>query len=313
VRAGATAARRARDDPGAERGTPADDAPVGGGTLYVVSTPIGNLGDMTTRATEVLSSVALVLAEDTRHTRPLLAHFGIRTPMASYHRHNEARETPALVQRLLQGDSLALVSDAGTPLLSDPGARLVSAAIAAGISVVPVPGASALLGALVMSGLPVDEFTFVGFLPRRGHDRTRALAEVVNSSRTVVLYEAGPRIGATLAGLAAAGARARRAVIAREITKRFEEAMRGTVEELCARVGGEPPRGELVLVIEGALREEPDAAGATMRAAALGAAGHSVRDVTERLVAEFGLARNAAYRIARAAADGASAAAPAGD
>jgi 16S rRNA (cytidine1402-2'-O)-methyltransferase len=190
-----------------------------GGTLFLVSTPIGNLADLSARAVETLGAVDAVLAEDTRHSRPLLERHGIRTPLVPYHEHNEAKATPALVARLAAGESFALISDAGTPLLSDPGARLVRAAVEAGITVSPVPGASALLAALVGSGIATDRFTFYGFLARKGKERTEALREIVALAHTAVLYEAPGRVGETLAALAEAGAGDREAVVARELTK----------------------------------------------------------------------------------------------
>ena len=175
------------------------------GTLYVVSTPIGNLGDLSPRAAEILRAVALVLAEDTRHAKVLLDHAGIRTPMASHHEHNEAASTPGIVARLCAGESIALVSDAGTPLVSDPGARLVRAAIEAGVPVVAIPGPSALLAALVTSGLDATRFTFYGFLERKGTDAHAGAREIARLPHTAVLYEAPARVAATLADLAARG------------------------------------------------------------------------------------------------------------
>ncbi len=267
------------------------------GALFVVSTPIGNMGDFSFRAVETLRAVSLVLAEDTRHTRPLLARHGIGTPLASYHEHNEAKATPGLVARLLAGDNLALVSDAGTPLLSDPGARLVQAAVEAGVRVVPVPGASALLAALVAAGLPADRFTFFGFPPRKGRERAATFAEVAALSHTAVLYEAPGRVGDTLAELASAAGADRTAAVARELTKQFEEVRRGTLGELARYYADSAPRGEVVLVIGGA----PPAAGASdealrERARTLLAGGASARDAAARLVAELGVGRNAAYR-----------------
>src|SRR5947208_9209140 len=164
------------------------------GTLYLVSTPLGNLGDMSHCAFEVLSSAALVIAEDTRHSRRLLDHYGIATPLSSYHEHNEAKETPRLISRLRSGDSIALISDAGTPLISDPGSRLVAAALDANIPVVPIPGPSSVMAALVASGMPLDRFTFYGFLPRKGGERTELIEEIVGSRSTVVLFEAPNRV-----------------------------------------------------------------------------------------------------------------------
>jgi 16S rRNA (cytidine1402-2'-O)-methyltransferase len=268
------------------------------GTLHVVSTPIGNLGDLSARAIEVLGSVAAILAEDTRHTRVLTAHHGIATPLLAYHEHNEAEATPRLLARLEAGESLALVSDAGTPLLSDPGARLVQAAVAAGIAVSPVPGASALLAALVGAGLPADRFTFYGFLPRKGRERAEALAELVALPHTAVLYEAPGRLGATLAELAAGGLAGRDAVVARELTKKFEEFRRGTVGELAAYYGAQEARGEVVLLVAGAPPSVLDEGALRARAATLRAEGKSARDVQRDLMEAAGAPRNLAYRIA---------------
>lgn len=267
------------------------------GRLYVVSTPIGNLGDLSPRAVETLAGVSLVLAEDTRHSRHLLDHFGIRAPLASYHEHNEARTTPALVERLLAGESMAIISDAGTPLLSDPGARLVRAAIDAGVAVVPVPGASALLAALVASGIPADRFTFYGFLPRKGRERSELLGEIAALRHTAVVYEAPGRVAGTMAELAGLAAD-RQAAVARELTKQFEEVRRGTVGELARYYEDSPPRGEVVLVIEGAAPPPLDEEAVRQRARALRAEGVSAREVARTLVAEHGVARNTAYRLA---------------
>ena len=272
------------------------DAP---GLLYIVSTPIGNLGDLSARAIEMLKSVHVVLAEDTRHSRPLLQRFDVDTPLVSYHEHNEARTATALVARMVAGESMALISDAGTPLLSDPGARLVAAAIEAGVRVVPIPGASALLSALVASGISADRFTFFGFLERKGAERTRAVAEIASLSHTAVLYEAAPRVAATLRDLSEAGGGARMAAVARELTKQFEEVKRGTLDALAAYYDGSPPRGEVVIVIEGAPLVEVDEEAAREHARALRAGGLSVRDVARSLVAEQRIARNVAYRLAQ--------------
>ena len=268
------------------------------GTLYVVSTPIGNMGDFSFRGVETLRSVATVLAEDTRHTRHLLDRYEIDVPLVAYHEHNEAKSTPGLVTRLLGGESLALVSDAGTPLLSDPGARLVRAAADAGVRVSPVPGPSALLAALVASGLDVDRFTFLGFLARKGHERRSAIGDVIASPHVVVLYEAANRTAGTLAELAAAGAGERATVVARELTKQHEELRRGTVAELAAYYEQTPPRGEVVIVIAGRTPEALDEEELRARAAELRAQGRSARDVAAALSAELGAPRNVAYRLA---------------
>ncbi len=277
-----------------------DDSVVGAGsgTLYIVSTPIGNLGDLSARALETLRTADAILAEDTRHTRALLTHFELHTPLESYHEHNEAATTPGLVGRLQLGATLALVSDAGTPLLSDPGARLVRAAAAAGVAVVPVPGASALLAALVGAALPVDRFTFFGFVPRKGPERRTLLADVAALRHTAVLYEAPGRVAETLADLAAAGAGDRDAVVARELTKQFEEFLRGTVQALAAQCAATPPRGEMVLVVAGGEAPTLDEAALKARATALRAEGLSARDVVRVLMEDEGAPRNLAYRLA---------------
>jgi 16S rRNA (cytidine1402-2'-O)-methyltransferase len=269
------------------------------GTLYVVSTPIGHMGDFSFRGVDTLRSVAAVLAEDTRHSVHLLARYDIATPLLPYHEHNEAKATPALVARLVAGESFALISDAGTPLLSDPGSRLVRAAVAAGVPVSPVPGASALLAALVASALDVDRFTFFGFLPRKGAERREAVGDITVLRHAAVLYEAPSRVADTLAELAGAGAGSRAAAVARELTKQFEETRRGTVAELAAYYVDVPPRGEVVILIAGAGAPHPVSEDALRaRAAELRAEGRSARDVAAALVAELGAPRNLAYRLA---------------
>lgn len=268
------------------------------GTLHIVSTPIGNLGDLSPRAVETLGAVAAILAEDTRHSRVLLDRNAIRTPLLAHHEHNEAESTPGFVARLLAGESLALISDAGTPLLSDPGARLVRAAIDAGVPVSPVPGPSALLAALAGAGLDAERFTFYGFLARKGKARGATLAAVVALPHTAVLYEAPTRLAATLRALADAGAGERQAVVARELTKQFEEFRRGTVHELAAYYEAQEPRGEIVLLVEGAAPVVADEATLRARAAELRASGMSARDVVQDLMETAGAPRNLAYRIA---------------
>ncbi|MDO8502416.1 MAG: 16S rRNA (cytidine(1402)-2'-O)-methyltransferase [Gemmatimonadaceae bacterium] len=272
--------------------------PTTGGALYIVSTPIGNMGDMSFRAVEVLSSAALVVAEDTRHSRRLLDHYQITTRCSAYHEYNEARETPRLVRRLEAGEAIALITDAGTPLLSDPGARLVAAAIAAGIDVIPVPGASALLAALVASGIAGDQFTFFGFLPRKGKDRHRALTDIMRLTHAAIIYESPLRVGATLKELAEAGAGSRAAVVARELTKKFEEFARGTVAELSERFADTPPRGEVVILIGGVSPTAPSEDSIREAARQLRADGVPPRETMERLMSEHGAPRNLAYRLA---------------
>jgi 16S rRNA (cytidine1402-2'-O)-methyltransferase len=269
------------------------------GRLFVVSTPIGNMGDFSFRAVEVLKGVVLVLAEDTRHSRTLLDRYAIGTPTLAYHEHNEARTMPAVMERLLAGEDIALISDAGTPLISDPGARLVRGAIDAGIEVVPIPGASALLAALVASGLDTTRFTFFGFLPRKGRERAETIGALVDLAHTAVLYEAPARVANTLAEVGAAGAQARPAVVAREMTKHFEELRRGTVGELAAYYKDTPARGEVVIVVAGGKPAKPSHEQLRARARELRSDGMSARDVTAALVKEFGVGRNEGYRVAR--------------
>lgn len=219
------------------------------GTLYLVATPIGNLDDMTLRAIHVLESVPLIAAEDTRHTLKLLNHFGLRRPLTSLHAHNEARQLQSILGRLAQHD-IALVSDAGTPALSDPGVRLVSAAVAAGYPVIPVPGPSSVLAALVSSGLPTNQFTFLGFLPRKRGELERMLREAGEAKRTFIFFESPHRLLKTLAIMQSVlGPRS--LVVAREITKVHEEFLRGTPATLLEHFEQSPPRGELTVVVAG--------------------------------------------------------------
>ena len=269
------------------------------GRIYIVSTPIGNLGDFSFRGVEVLKTVSVVLAEDTRHSRVLLDRYDIATPMTSYHEHNEAKTTPKLVERLLGGEDVALISDAGTPLLSDPGKRLVAAAVEVGIAVVPIPGASALLSALVASALDADRFTFFGFLPRKGKERSALLDEIASSPHTAVLYEAPGRVADSLRELAER-AGDRQAVVARELTKQFEEFQRGTLATLSTYYKERPPRGEVVILVAGATPVAPDESALLADARAMRGKGLSVRDVAGEL-AKRGIARNLAYSIARKA------------
>jgi 16S rRNA (cytidine1402-2'-O)-methyltransferase len=224
------------------------------GALYIVATPIGNLDDMTARAIDVLRAVAFIAAEDTRHSAGLLRRFGIATPCLAFHEHNERQQTEVLIERLRQGSAVALISDAGTPLLSDPGYHLVRAAHAAGIRVIPVPGASAALAALSASGLPTDRFVFEGFLPAKSAARRTRLATLRAESRTLLFYEAPHRLVATLEEMAEIFGKAREAVLARELTKIYETVRYDTLEGLWRWVQGDPnqQKGECVLVVHGA-------------------------------------------------------------
>lgn len=224
------------------------------GILYVVATPIGNLADMVPRAIETLQTVAIIAAEDTRHSARLLAHFDIKTPAVAYHDHSDEHRTVQLLARLLAGESVALVSDAGTPLISDPGYRLVRSAREKGIQVVPVPGACAMVAALSAAGLPSDRFAFEGFLPAKEVARRTHLQALINDPRTLVFYEAPHRILETLQDMSAIFGTEREVVIAREITKTFETIKGGTLAEIAAWVEGDTnqQRGEIVVLVRGA-------------------------------------------------------------
>ncbi|MBE0645985.1 MAG: 16S rRNA (cytidine(1402)-2'-O)-methyltransferase [Bacteroidetes bacterium] len=220
-----------------------------GGTLYVVSTPIGNMDDITLRAIRILRDVDLIAAEDTRTTGNLLRHHGITTPTISYFSHNERQRIPMLLERLREGQALAVVSDAGTPGVSDPAALLIAAAIEEGFEVIPIPGASAALSALVASGLQMDRFHFEGFLPIKKRRQTR-IAEIAQETRTIIFYESVHRLLKTLRELEAAMGE-RRVSVSREITKKFEETVRGSFAEVIAHFEAHPPKGEFVIVVDG--------------------------------------------------------------
>lgn len=223
------------------------------GTLYVVATPIGNLGDLTTRAREVLAAVDAICAEDTRHTRQLLGAVGIERPLLALHDHNEAEMAGRLVERLKAGECLALVSDAGTPLVSDPGYRLVREVRAAGLAVSPIPGACAAIAALSVAGIPSDRFCFEGFLPAKGSGRRERLAELAKETRTLVFYESSHRIEEALADFVAAFGGEREAVLARELTKLFETVLGDTLAGIAAKVAADDNqrKGEFVIVVRG--------------------------------------------------------------
>lgn len=221
------------------------------GILYLVATPIGNMEDITFRALRVLREAVLIAAEDTRHTRKLLSHYDIHTDLISYHEHNKDRQGERVVEALSNGDA-ALVSDAGTPLLSDPGYELVQQVLEAGHQVCPVPGPSAPLTALVVSGLPTDSFTFLGYIPRKAAERKRMLEDAARSPHTQVFFEAPHRLRASLADLEAAFGSERRMAACREMTKKFEEVRRGTAAEVRSYFERQEPRGEFTLVVDGA-------------------------------------------------------------
>jgi 16S rRNA (cytidine1402-2'-O)-methyltransferase len=267
------------------------------GTLSVVATPIGNLGDLTIRAADVLRAADLVLAEDTRRTGRLLAHVGSTAPQRSLHEHNERARIDEIVARLREGATVALVTDAGTPLVSDPGLALVRACIEAGVPVVPIPGASAVLAALVVSGIASDRMAFDGFLPRRGRARTQRLAELAREPRTTVLFLAPHRAAEDLTDLVEACGTDREAALCRELTKLHEDVRRGTLAELRAGVE-DGVRGELTLVIAGAEPQDPPTLAdtdAVAEVAARVAEGTSTRDAVAEVAAELGVRRRDLY------------------
>lgn len=228
------------------------------GTLWVVATPIGNLDDLSPRAKRVLAGVAVIAAEDTRHTRHLLQHFGLATPMLALHEHNEASVVPQLLERLRAGDEVALVSDAGTPLISDPGARLVAAVRAAGLCTSPVPGPAAVVAALSVAGLPSERFAFEGFLPAKPGPRRERLAGLMGEARTLVFYEAPHRLEALLGDLERTFGAGRSAAVARELTKVHETVLDGTLAQLRERVAADANqrRGEIVVLVAGSALPE---------------------------------------------------------
>jgi 16S rRNA (cytidine1402-2'-O)-methyltransferase len=264
------------------------------GVVYVVATPIGNLEDLSPRAVRILREVELIACEDTRHTAVLCQRFEIETPRVSLHAHNEAKRVPELVTRLARGAAIALVSDAGTPLVSDPGERLVRAALEAGAEVVPVPGPSALLAALVASGFATRPFAFAGFLSRKGAERTRELESLAAFPGTLVLYEAPNRAAKTLADLRESLG-PRRVALCRELTKRHETVLRGVLGELEL----DELRGELTIVVEGPSEsrpsDSPPPADFEAELRRLLAEGRSTRDAARELAELFGMPRSAAY------------------
>jgi len=269
-----------------------------GGVLYIVATPIGNLEDITLRALRVLKEVDLIAAEDTRHTRALLDRYGVARPVTSYHEHNEKTKAHALVGRLKRGQSIALVSDAGTPVLSDPGYRLVREAIKAAIPVVPLPGPSAMTALLSVSGLATDRFVFEGFLPARRRERRERLGALREEKRTMVFYEAPHRLKESLGDLLEILGD-REAVMGREITKIHEEFLRGRLSEMRARVESEKPRGEITLAVGGS---EGEAAPAqeliTAEIEQLRKKGLRVKEIAELLGEKFSRPKREIYRLA---------------
>ena len=269
------------------------------GTLYVVATPLGNLEDLSPRAAATLRHVAAVAAEDTRRTKPLLVHVGSRAELLSFHAHSSDAVLRRILHLLGAGKDVALVTDAGTPAVSDPGAVLVAAARQRDVPIATIPGPTAVGAALSVSGIPADRYLFLGFLPRKGGERRRLLETVAQSEWTVVVFEAPLRVTALLRDLADACGGERRAAVARELTKVFEETRAGTLSELAGYYAEAPARGEVTIVVAGtgkAVRAErpPDP---TERARALLAQGMTRKDAADRVAAETGIPRNTAYRL----------------
>ena len=269
------------------------------GTLYVVATPLGNLGDLSPRAADTLKNVAAVAAEDTRHTKTLIAHVGSHAELISFHAHSSERALERILDLLGTGKDVALVTDAGTPTVSDPGASLVAAARARDIPIVTIPGPTAVAAALAVSGLGADRYVFLGFLPRKGGDRRRLLEIVAESEWTVVLFEAPNRVVELLTDLAQVCGADRTASVARELTKVFEETRSGTLAELSGYYAEAPARGEVTVVVAGTgkappVEQPPDP---ETRARTLLAQGLTRKDVADRVAEETGISRNTAYRL----------------
>ena len=270
------------------------------GVLYVVATPIGNLEDMTPNAVRALKEVSLIAAEDTRHSSKLLRHFGIRTEMTSLHEHNESNEVATLVELLRGGKSIALISDAGTPLISDPGYRLVRAARKAGVRVLTVPGACAVIAALSVAGLPTDRFVFEGFLPARSAARRAALHAVVHEPRTMIFYESAHRIVESLADMAAEFGDERQAAVARELTKAFETTHTGTLADLHARIARDTEQqlGEFVVLVHGAAPRTGEVSEAAERTLRILLAELPLKQAVSLATEITGAHKNSLYRLA---------------
>jgi len=268
------------------------------GVLYIVATPIGNLEDITLRALRVLKEVDLIAAEDTRHTQKLLSHYDIRTALTSYHEHNERTKAPALVERLLRGENIALVSDAGTPAISDPGFRLVVAAAAAGLRVTPIPGPAALTAALSAAALPTDRFIFEGFLPQKKKERRERLQALGDEMRTLVFYEAPHRLRDSLEDIEKILGD-RTVTIAREMSKIHEEFMRGRASEIITRISDRDMRGEIVIVAHGSTGG-PGASEELVREEIrkLQASGMRVKEIADLLGEKYASPKKQIYRMA---------------
>ena len=270
------------------------------GTLYVVATPLGNLADLSARAVEVLSKVPVVAAEDTRRTRGLLTHLEARPTLLSFHAHSAEHRLDNILDILRSGRDVALVSDAGTPSVSDPGTDLVAEARAAGLSVVPIPGPSAVATLLSAAGVPADRYLFLGFIPRKGKERSRLLARAAAEEWSVVFFDAPPRLVSLLEDLIPLAGPGRTAVVGRELTKVYEEIRSGTLGELADYYSAVPARGELTIVLQGTGEPAPEpdrTEDAVEQATSLLAEGLTRREVVQRLTQSLGLPRNEAYKL----------------
>jgi 16S rRNA (cytidine1402-2'-O)-methyltransferase len=268
------------------------------GVLYIVATPIGNLEDITLRALRILKEVDLIAAEDTRHTRHLLDHYSIKTALTSYHEHNERAKAQNLVERLLSGDSIALVSDAGTPAISDPGYRLVVAALLAGIRVTPIPGAAALAAVISASGLPSDRFVFEGFLSAKKQEKKKKLQKLQSEVRTLIFYEAPHRLKESLQDLLQVFGD-RQIVVAREVTKVHEEFLRGTISAVSEQIANREVKGEITIVVQGSpsvAEVSDEEIEAEIRR--LAGAGMGVKAISELLGERYDLSKRGVYRLA---------------
>ena len=277
------------------------------GTLFLVSTPIGNLADLSARALQTLESVTVLYAEDTRHSATLLRHYGFGTPLRSLHEHNEARRIDEVLERLGRDERCALISDAGTPTVSDPGTRLVAAVARAGFRVEPIPGPSAVTAALAASGLSAGRFLFLGFAPRKGGEREAWMEQAMGSPDTVVVFEAPGRLWRLLDAWVGGGAADRQCVVCRELTKFHEEVRHGTVGALRDYYTEEEVRGEVTIVLEGraagASEEAVDEEQASAVAHQMANEGRTTQEIARRLRGEFGMTRNRAYELALRAAE----------
>lgn len=272
------------------------------GTLSIVSTPIGNLADLSARALRTLEESDVLYAEDTRHSATLLRHYGFQTPLRSLHEHNESARIREVLDRLAAGERCVLISDAGTPTVSDPGARLVAAVAEAGHRIEPIPGPSAVTAALAASGMSADRFLFLGFAPRKGRGRTEWMSQALASPDTVVVFEAPGRLEGLLRDWIEAGAADRPCVVCRELTKLHEEVRHGTVETLRDYYSGGSVRGEITIVFQGRSsprgEERLDLEQATEVARGMASEGRTTQEITRRMRVEFGMTRNQAYELA---------------